>query len=154
MRKILPWALALLGACGNETPKKGGLKVQFVATHLERIDGFESELKVEHFSEASFGQVTTLYPEESFADAVVEGKSFEGFSQVYVLSLDLYNPGEKPLHVPDLLIRTPEAEDGEPNIAFRARNRTVSPQSRLRLLYFWDPGRAFSSLSARLAAVP
>jgi hypothetical protein len=148
---MLPWAIGLLAACGSETPDRGGLRARAVDANLEgAVGGLESELKVEHFAGTSFGQITTVFGDD-FADAVVEGKSFDGFSEVYVLSLDLHNSTDRALPVPDLLIRPSEAMDGEPDVTFRARNRTVAPQSRAQVLYFWDPARTISSLNARLA---
>lgn len=154
MRWMLPCALALLVACDESDP--GGLPSKHVAVHLEpaSIGGVDSELTVRHYPETSFGQITTVYPEDSFADAVVAGKSFDGFSEVYVLSLEVHNETDRAVQVPDLLVRSPETMDGEPDVRFRPRQRTLAPQSSLLLRYFWDPGRPFSTLNARLAWSP
>lgn len=138
----------VLGGC--DRGDDGRVKVDFQPHEPE---GVTAELAIEHHPKTTFGQITQIHPESSFAGAVVIGPSFQSPSDVYVLTLMIDNRSNRPVSAPDVYLLPAQALAGEPEVCFRAKSRELRAGKQI-LRFYWDPGQAIGAVKARLAWAP
>jgi hypothetical protein len=142
-------ALTALGAAACSGEADGPRRVPLAFAPAAPV-GVEASLVAEHYPRSSFADVTRTRPEDSFAGAVVEGKSFQAPGDVYVLTVSIRNGSGRALAAPDLVVSMKD----EPDVTFRPRKRTLAAGEAATLAYFWDPGKGVPPGSARLVWGP
>lgn len=147
-RRLGAIVACLLASCGEKPA--AGTGAFGVPVEVGGRPGVKAELRAEHRGGATFEQVTREHGEKDFAGASVEGKSFTGPSDVYLLTLELGNGTGRELQAPDLTLVLPD----EAGVTLRTRRQSIAPGAKARFLYYWDPGRVVPRLSARLSWAP
>jgi len=142
---LLLW---LLASCGEQPA--AGTGTFPVPVDVGGRGGVKAELRADHRGGATFEQVAREHGEKDFAGASVEGKSFTGPSDVYLLTLELENGTGGELRAPDLTLVLPD----EAGVTLRTRRQSIAPGAKARFLYYWDPGRVVPRVSARLSWAP
>jgi hypothetical protein len=157
LRMLLAVGVASLSGCNDEAKV---VKVRKPTTlPLEIRDamppGIQAELFLDHFTEATFADLTTLVPETSFTGACVEGNSFESPGDLYVFRLHLLNSSQKEITLPHLRLKRPNPTAGAEEVVYPSHGEKVAPGSNKWFLYLWDPGTALKEgTTARLMWTP
>ncbi len=112
--------------------------------------GVMAALFLDYFPSASFDEITSFLPEAGFTGACVEGNSFSGKGDVYVVRLHVKNTTAGELRAPELHLRRPNPVVGAEDVVFSAPSKRVKAGQEGRFLYFWDPGVPVPAPAARL----
>lgn len=144
--------LVLFAGCKRETPVAAPRAPEFQFFYeASAPQGVIADLNIQHFAATSFSDLSSVYPDEAWAGAVVEGNSFEAPTDVYVLSLTISNSSDRPVRTPDIVVRASTMLDGEPELQFRPAPRlTLEPGRQERVHFFWDPGQRVPVVWAKL----
>jgi len=102
--------------------------------------GVRADLKLDHFTQATFADITGIFPEKTLSGACVEGNSFEQPGDVYILRLFLHNDSDRDLPQPELRVRRPNPSVGAEEVVFHSGSKKVSARGQTGFIYFWDPG--------------